>query len=319
MPTHPRHTPDNKLISIISPAFNEEKNISLFAAEIEKVFEQLPYEYEILFVNDGSVDNTRSEIEKLALERPHIHLLDFSRNFGKEVATTAGLNHASGDAALLIDVDLQHPVECIPEFIRKWEEGADVVVGVRNNNKSDGHFKKIGSKLFYKIMSAISEVKLVPQSTDYRLIDRVVIDEFNKLTERNRITRGLIDWLGFNHDYVYFDANDRLHGEASYSKIKLIKLALASFISLSLLPLRLAGYLGALITLSSGVLGAILFIDRYLYSFRLGFSGTAILAVILLFLIGVVLMSLGLLAFYIGHIFHETQNRPLYVLRNQRH
>jgi dolichol-phosphate mannosyltransferase len=307
-----------KKISIIIPVYNEKDNVPLVYAELISVFVSLPYAYEIIFVNDGSVDTSREVIQALADTDPNIQFLDFSRNFGKEAATTAGFHHASGDAVICVDADLQHPPLLIPSFVRAWEHGAEVVIGVRNNNASDTYLKKIGSAVYYRLTEMMSETKIIPRATDFRLVDRAVVDEFNRLTERNRMTRGLIDWLGFRREPIYFDVPERLHGEASYSFWKLVKLASESIIAHSLIPLRFAGYLGVVIVLLSGVLGMVMGIDRYFIDWSLRFSGTAILADIILFLVGIVLISLGLLAYYIGHIHAETQNRPLYVVRKRR-
>lgn len=305
---------EKKLISLIIPVFNEEKNIPALYEKLRGVMSGLTYEWELIFVNDGSRDNSLKEIEKVISSDARVRVIDFSRNFGKEIATTAGINNCRGDACIMIDADLQHPVEKIPEFIGDWEDGYEVVIGVRNKNKGEGLVKKLGSYLFYKIINRISDTQIVSQSTDFRLLDRVVIDEFNKLTERNRMTRALIDWLGFRRKYIYFDANQRLHGKASYSFWKLIRLAFNSMISFSLFPLRVAGYMGIVITLLSGILGIFIFITKYVTG-ALYFSGPAILAVIILFLIGIVLICLGLIALYIANIHVEVSNRPAYVIR----
>lgn len=310
-----------KKISVIIPAYNEEKNIPLAYQELKKVFASCgDYNFEIFFVNDGSRDETLEEIEKLAQKDESVRYIDFSRNFGKEVATTAGINNCSGDACIMVDADLQHPIELIPEFIKKWEEGAEVVVGVRKKNKSVGWFKKIGSKLFYKIINRIAEVKVVPNATDFRLLDRVVINEFNRFTESNRMTRALIDWLGFKREYINFEANERIHGEASYSFWKLFKLAVNSFISLSLLPLKLAGNLGIVIMLTSGIAGFYILIGKYFFHWRFAstFSDAENLAILLVFLVGIILTSLGLMALYVANIHGEVINRPMYVIRKKR-
>jgi dolichol-phosphate mannosyltransferase len=311
-----------KKISIIIPAYNEEKNVPLVYVELKKVFAKCSSEYafDILFINDGSSDGTILELEKLVEENQNVKCIDFSRNFGKEVATTAGLNNCVGDACIMLDADLQHPVELIPEFIREWENGAEVVVGIRKKNKSVGLMKKIGSVLFYKIINRISEVPVVPNATDYRLMDRAVIDEFNRFTETNRMTRALIDWLGFKRAYITFEANERLHGEASYSFWKLFKLALNSFVSLSLLPLKIAGYLGIAITLLSGFAGFYILLGKYFFrtSFASTFSDSENLAILLVFLVGILLMSIGLMALYIANIHGEVINRPMYVIRKKK-
>ncbi|EKE18776.1 MAG: Glycosyl transferase family 2 [uncultured bacterium] len=307
-----------KLISIISPVYNEEKNVSLFFDELSAILLQLPeYAFEIIFVNDGSNDASGDEIEKLVKSHENVKHVEFSRNFGKEIAITAGIHNCNGDACIMIDADLQHPIELIPEFINKWENGADVVVGVRKTNSGEGIIKKVGSILFYKIINNIAEIQVLPNATDYRLLDRCVINEFNRFTESSRMTRALIDWLGFRREYIYFHARKRLHGEASYNFWKLLKLALSSFISLSLLPLKLAGYLGTLITLISGLAGFYILLGKYFFHtpFASTFSDAENLAILIVFLVGIILMSVGLIALYIANIHAEVINRPMYVVR----
>lgn len=307
---------DKQLLSIIIPLHNEADNIDPFLQEFGRIEPQLGHlALELIFVNDGSTDTSRARILRAQAEDARIRYIEFSRNFGKEAATTAGLHHAKGDGALLIDADLQHPIILIPEFVAKWQAGFEVVIGVRKHSKSDGIIRKVGSYFFYKILNIISDSAVIPQATDFRLIDRLVIDEFNRLSEHSRITRGLIDWLGFRRALIYFEANERENGVPAYRLSKLIHLALAGFVTSSTLPLRLAAYLGAIITSLSGLLGFIEFLDRFILHWGLNFTGTAILATITLFLVGVILMSLGLLAFYIEHIFRDTQSRPIYVVR----
>ncbi len=305
-----------KKISIIIPVYNEGENVSVFYNELNKVLNN-KFDYEIIFIDDGSTDQSAKIIENLASSNPRIKYIEFSRNFGKEVALTAGLNNCSGNAAITIDADLQHPVKLIPDFISKWENGAKVVVGVRKKNKSDTLSKRIGSWSFYKIMSRIADTKIIPNSTDYRLLDRQVINEFNRCTERQRMARGLIDWLGFRQTYIYFDAGNRQDGKPGYSFTKLIKLALSSFVSLSLVPLKLAGYLGIFIILCSAVFGIYMIITDYLLNIQ-DFSGPAILATINLFLIGIVLSCLGLIALYIANIQIEALNRPMYIINKEK-
>lgn len=312
-----------KLISIIVPAHNEEKNIAPMCEALEKVFDGLKdrYAFEVIFVNDGSTDGTLREIQRLADANEKVKYVDFSRNFGKELATTAGINSCNGDACIMLDADLQHPVELIPQFLQKWEEDFDVVVGIRNKSKSDGLIKKIGSKLFYKIINKIADIEVVPNATDFRLLDRVVIEEFKRFTETSRMTRALVDWLGFHRAFIRFDANERLHGKASYSVWKLFKLAMSSFISLSLVPLKLASYLGIVITLVSGTLGFFILIGKYFLQNEVliaKFSDAENLAILIVFLVGIILMSIGLLALYVANIQGEVINRPMYVVRRKK-
>lgn len=310
-----------KTVSIIIPAYNEEKNILPLYEKIKAVTATLEsrYFFELVFVNDGSNDNTGSEIEKIANNDSKVSLIDFSRNFGKEIATTAGINHCKTDACIMIDADLQHPIELIPKFIEKWEQGYEVVIGIRRKSRSDGVLKRLGSKLFYRIINKISDIEIVPNATDFRLIDKKVIIQFNRFTETSRMTRALIDWLGFKRAYIRFDANERLNGVASYSIWKLLKLAVNSFISLSLFPLKLAGYLGIIITFTSGPVGFVVLIGKYFMRnevFIAKFSDAESLAILIIFLVGIILMSIGLIALYIANIHAEVIKRPMYVIRN---
>lgn len=313
---------EKKLISVIIPVYNEKENISLIYNEIKKAWKKLEenYDYEFIFVNDCSRDKSGEEIEKIAEKDERVKHLEFSRNFGKEIATSAGLHHALGEAAIMIDADLQHPAELIPEFIEKWENGAPMVVGIREKSEGERLFRQIGSSLFYKIMNLIGETQIIPNATDFRLLDRKVIEEFKKFTERNRTTRALVDWLGFEMARVYFKTNERRAGKAGYGYLKLIKLAMSSFVAHSLFPLKIAGYLGIFITFFSGVFGLFIIIEQVILKDPLDirFSGTAMLAVMILFLVGVMLGSLGLIALYIAHIHDEVINRPMYVIKNQK-
>ena len=316
-----------KLISIVIPLHNEEQNIPLIYDALDHVWGQLPaYERELIFVNDGSTDKSAEAIEALALRSlggagdGRVKYIEFSRNFGKEMATAAGIAEAAGDCILMIDSDLQHPPELIPSLVARWEGGAEVVVGVRTRNHGEALTKKGGSWLFYRIMQLISETPIEQGETDFRLIDRVVADAFKQLPEQKRMTRTLINWLGFRKDIVLFEAAARVHGVAQYGTGKLIHLALHSLISNSLLPLRLAGYIGVAITIFSGVLGVLVLIERYLLNDAWGWnvSGSAQLAIINVFLIGIVLMALGIIALYIANIHTEVAGRPLYVVRKRK-
>lgn len=310
-----------RIISIVVPVYNEEKNIPLLYDELTVVGEEIreKYDLEIIFVNDGSTDISHQVISDLSNSDDRVKYVELSRNFGKEVALTAGINNCRGGACIMLDADLQHPVELIPEFIRKWEEGAETVIGIREENKTGGLIKNVGSALFYRIINRIASVNIIPGATDFRLLDRIVIDEFNKFTERNRISRGLIDWLGFKRAYICFKAGERIRGRPGYSFFKLLRLAMNSFVSLSLFPLKIAGYLGLLITTISGIMGLFIFIENFILKdpMELNFSGPAILAVFIMFLVGIILSCLGLMALYIAAIHGEVVNRPLYVVRKK--
>ncbi|MEI6396860.1 MAG: glycosyltransferase family 2 protein [Candidatus Taylorbacteria bacterium] len=316
----------SKTISIVIPVFNEEENIPLILGELSTVMSKLAqptalgggYKHEIIFVDDGSTDGSADVIKKLCDSNSNISYLEFSRNFGKEMSITAGLNHCKGDCAIIIDADLQHPTSVIPSFISEWEKGYEVVVGIRRKSKSDCLTKIIGSKLFYGIMSRISEIEFIPNSTDFLLMDRKVIYAFNQCTERTRITRGLIAWLGFRRSLVEFDASERRTGKAGYSYAKLLRLALSSFVAMSLFPLKVAGYLGILITAVAGLLGIFILTDRFFLHNFFAFTWLATLTVINIFLIGIVLSCLGLIALYIAAISKDVSNRPMYVIRESK-
>jgi len=315
------------LISIIVPIYNEASNISAFLAAIEKVLLNLSrHRFEIIFINDGSSDDSAQELGKLINNEGDsgpfkVVVLNFSRNFGKEAALSAGLKAAQGEAALMIDADFQHPIELIPEFIKKWEEGAEVIIGIRKTNKKAGLLKRAGSFVFYRIINHISDIKMLPSETDFRIIDREVIDEFNKLAEKNRMVRALIDWLGFKREYIPFVANERADGHAGYNFKKLMSLALNSFVSLSLLPLKLAGYLGLIIIFTDGPFGLYVLFGKYVFhsAYASSFSGPAQLAFLITFLVGIILTSLGLVALYIAHIHDEVLGRPIYIIRKSKH
>lgn len=307
-------------ISIIIPFYNEAQNLGELYIKLLEVIKKLSdYSWDFIFVDDGSVDKSSEVIEQLRKKDKSLHLLQFTRNFGKEIATTAGINNCKSDACIIMDADLQHPPLVIPKLVEKWEKGAPVVVGVRKRSTDETIFKRVGSKLFYWIINRIGEINFVPNSTDFRLLDRQVVNEFNRLSERNRITRGLIAWLGFSRVYVNFTARERKSGRPSYGIIKLFRLAFSSFVSLSLIPLRLAGYLGIIITILSGGLGFSIVVEQFILHDPLnwGFTGTAMLAVLIIFLVGLILISLGLIALYIANIHGEVINRPLYVINKR--
>jgi len=310
-----------KKISIVTPVHNEQESIRPFYDSCKKVLASKPYKFEIIFVDDGSVDKSVLKIESLKpTKNIKPALLQLSRNFGKEIALTAGLQHCRGDAAVLIDSDLQHPIESIPEFIDKWERGADVVVGVRQNISKESGFKTLASRLFHGTLERLSETKVVPGSTDFRLLDRQVINAFNSFTERRRTTRGLVDWLGFKREVVTYKEKPRQFGAPSYSYRKLVGLAVNSTLSYSIFPLKIAGYLGVVMLILSGLLGSFVVVEQLIMSDPMGlnFTGAAMLGIVILFMCGVIMTSLGLVSAYIAVIHSEAMGRPLYVVKERR-
>jgi dolichol-phosphate mannosyltransferase len=309
----------SQLISIVVPVYNEAKNLPHLYKEIKKHIDRLPYRFEMLFIDDGSSDNSAAVVKVCGRQDRRIRLIQLARNFGKEAAMSAGLHEAKGDAAIIMDADMQMPPKLMGKFIQKWhEEQAEIVVGVfAARNMSP--LRRWGAHWFYRLMRTIGNTKITPHATDYRLLDRQVINVFDGLTERNRITRGLIDWLGFKRTYVYFEQAPRKFGQPTYSFSKLVQLAMNSITAYSLVPLKLAGYLGIFILIISAPLGLFLVVERFLLGDPLGWgiNGTTMLATLILFLVGVVLACLGLISLYIAHIHAEVINRPLYIVREK--
>ncbi|HLZ14459.1 MAG TPA: glycosyltransferase family 2 protein [Candidatus Saccharimonadales bacterium] len=305
------------LVSLVIPAFNEALNLPPLYQAVRRSLEELPtYRFEIIFINDGSSDNSSEVLHHLAKMDRRIRLIEFARNFGKEAAVSAGLHATEGDAAIIMDADLQMPPHLLGLFIEQWRKGAEVVVGIfATRNMSTWH--RLGSQWFYRIMGMIGHTKITPHATDYRLMDRQVIDVFNKFTERNRIIRGLIDWAGFKRAYIPFEQAPRQNGKPTYGFRKLFGLAIDSFTTHSLFPLKFAGYLGISILALSAPAGLSMVIERFVLHdpLHIGISGTAFLAVLIIFLVGMVLACLGLISLYIAHIHTEVINRPLYIVR----
>lgn len=304
-------------LSIVVPAYNESASLPKFYPLLKSsINDAVGKSHEIIIVNDGSTDDTLSLITKMASDDKNIKIINLSRNFGKEIAITAGIFYAIGEATIIIDADGQHPPELIKKFVKRWQDGSQIVVGVRQSNKREGVIKRYGSKIFYKIFNVVSGISLMPNATDFRLISEDVREEFCRLTEPYRMTRGLIDWMGFKRTIIYFHANERIAGKASYKISKLLRLAVNGFISLSVKPLYIIGYVGFFIISISSVTGVFIIIEQLIMKDPLGLNitGTAMLSVLLTFLIGIVLTSQGLIAAYLSHIHRQTQGRPLFIV-----
>lgn len=309
-------------ISIVIPVHNEAEVLpefldKKFLPEIEKIKN---YKIEVVFVDDGSTDKSAEILESYTSKSRKFKLISLSRNFGKEPALSAGLKYAKGAAIITIDADGQQPPELIPKFIEKWEKGAEIVTGVRDRFTKHGFIQKTGSKLFYWMLRKMGNKHTVPGSTDFRLIDRTVVDEFNKLSEHNRITRGLIDWLGFKQEYIKYTYGARLAGKPSYNMSKLFHLAIDSFVSMSTTPLVIFGYIGAIITVLSFLLGIFVIVQQYILGDPLGlyWNGAVQMAIFITFLVGLVLISQAISALYISHIHAEAQGRPLYIVDKKK-
>lgn len=305
-----------KKISIVIPAFNEENNLSVIHEKIKNVFSEISqYDYEIIFVNDGSIDGTQKQLEHLASQFPEIKYLEFSRNFGHQPAVKAGMDFADGDAVISMDCDMQHPPELIKKLIQKWEEGYEIVYTIRTYSENISYGKKVTSNLFYEFISKVSDIEIEKGAgADFRLLDASVIRIIRNLNESDTFLRGLVKWVGFKQIGVSFDAADRHSGESKYNLKKMMRFALSGVTAFSVKPLYLAAFLGFLF---SGL--SLLYIPYVIHSFITGteISGWASLIMTVVFFGGVQLIILGVIGIYIGKIFKEAKNRPNYIIRSK--
>ncbi|MEV8336957.1 glycosyltransferase family 2 protein [Leucobacter sp. NPDC077196] len=309
------------LLSIVVPVYNEAAGVNDFHyGHLLPALIELGETFEVIYVDDGSTDATRLLVEMIAAADERIRVAALARNFGKEIATTAGIHQARGQATLIMDGDGQHPPSEVHRFVEQWRSGAQVVVGVRTGNQREGVVKKWGSRAFYALFNATSGAEMIPRSTDFRLIDSEVREAFKAFPERQRITRALIDWLGFDRVILEFESPARIAGEATYSVRQLVKLAVNSYVSLSLKPLYFFGWVGGLITALSLIVGLAVTVEQFLLGdpLQLNFTGSALLGIFISFLVGLVLMSQAMLAVYVAHVHEQTQGRPLFVLNRSR-
>jgi polyisoprenyl-phosphate glycosyltransferase len=303
----------NKLVSIVLPAFNESGNIVRVCSEIDNVFKKLPYSHEIILVADGCTDNTMETIKELIPNNEHIFFIEFSRNFGHQLALKAGLDHAKGDCVVSMDCDLQHPPELLTELLRRWEEGFEIVYTVRLEDKRLPLAKRISSNLFYKTLNSLSDVELESGSADFRLLDKKVVSVIRNFNENEPFLRGLFKWIGFTQTSVEYTPNSRHFGESKYSVKKMIKFALQGVTSFSIKPLYAATYIGFALSFLS-----ILYIPYVLYAFFTGeeVSGWASTIITIVFFGGLQLIILGIIGIYIGKMFMQVKNRPNYIIRS---
>jgi glycosyltransferase involved in cell wall biosynthesis len=305
------------LISVVAPVKNEEAAIAPFIARVAPILDRLCGErgWEILFVDDGSIDATFPAIAAAHARDPQIRLLSLSRNFGKEAALSAGLDHATGDAVVPMDVDLQDPPEVLDEMVARWREGNDVVYGVRRSRASDSLTKRATASLFYRAHNRLSRDKIPEHAGDFRLLDRRVVDVIRAMPERNRFMKGLFAWGGFRQAAVEYDRVERDVGQSKFDYWKLWTLALDGITSSSTMPLRIWSYVGGLIALLALAYAGWIVIDTLIFGSPV--AGYPSLVVSVLFLGGVQLISLGVLGEYVGRILVETKRRPLYVIRDR--
>jgi len=303
-----------KTIAIIVPCFNEEEVIQESYRRLKDVVETLPYPGEIIFVNDGSTDKTYEILTAIAAADENVKVLSFSRNFGHQKAVTAGINHCTADMAVIIDADLQDPPEHIPAMIKTMEDNnAQVVYCVRQSRKGEKKSKAWSAKLFYRLLNLFSEIKLPVDAGDFRLIDKSVIQEFNRMHERGKYVRGLISWTGFRQVPYYYEREPRYAGETKYSVSKMIRLAITSILYFSKKPLMLATALGFVSVLIALVYGLWAILGR-IFGFTNADPGWTSLVVLIIFFGGIQLLTIGIMGAYIGNLFDEIKNRPEYII-----
>ncbi len=308
-------TNTNPIVSIVVPCYNEEDVVDIFLVHIEPILESLHKSYEIIFVNDGSNDNTFEVMVDAKNKHKHIRILNLSRNFGKEAALTAGLEYARGEAIIPIDVDLQDPPELIVSFIEKWEEGFDVVLAKRVDRTSDNFMKRLSAEFFYKIHNKISDISVPNNVGDYRLMSKRVVDTLKTLPENQRFMKGLFAWAGYKTITVEYKREVRVAGNSSFNGWKLWNFALDGITSFSTVPLRLWLYLGLIISFFAFLYGSLIIIKTLVFGIDL--PGYASLLTVILFLGGIQLIGIGVLGEYIGRIYKEAKRRPVYIIENE--
>jgi glycosyltransferase involved in cell wall biosynthesis len=306
---------EHPLVSIVSPVYQEEDGIEEFHRRLVAAMEGIDDDlsFEVVYVNDGSKDRSLDLLEKIAADDGRVRVVDLSRNFGHQVALSAGVDHARGDAVVVIDSDLQDPPEVILDMIQRWRDGFKVVYGVRISRAGETRFKLLTSKIYYGLMDRISEVPLPRQAGDFRLLDRKVVDVLDQMPERNRYVRGMVAWVGFPQCAVEYERDPRFAGTTNYTLARMVRLALDGLTSFSDRPLRLATQLGVIVmALSFAVAGWTIVASM----FDLGSSsrGWSSLMAVVLLLGGVQLLCIGVLGEYLGRVYRETKGRPLYVV-----
>ncbi len=301
------------LLSVVIPAYNEEDNIARTAARLREILVEAGIAYEILFMSDGSRDRTFEEIEKAAKKDPNVRGYEFSRNFGKEAAVFCGLKYAKGNCVVVIDCDLQHPPEKIPEMFQLWRDGYDVVEGIKSDRGEESRMHKMFTSIFYGVMSKLMQINM-NDTSDYKLLDRRVVDVLLDLKERNTFFRALSFWAGFKSTSVTYEVQERAAGESKWSFWSLLKYAIMNTTSFTTVPLQIVTFLGIVSIILAGVMGV-----QTLLRFLLGNSVEGFTTVILLILIigGFIMLSLGIIGHYLARIYEEVKGRPRYIVARE--
>ena len=303
-----------KKISILIPCYNEEKSLPLLYHELVKLMDaNQGYDWELMFVNDGSVDGTLAELQRLRQQDSRVSYVDLSRNFGKEAAMLAGFDYVTGDCTVIMDADMQHPPTLIPELIKWWEQGYDDVYAKRKSRGRESWLRKRMSLLFYKVLQLSSRFDVLQNVGDFRLLDRKCINALRKMRESERYTKGMYCWIGFKKKEVEFVQGDRVAGDSSWSYGRLFSLAIDGITSFTSLPLRISTVIGFIVSLLAFCYMVFVFTEALIWGDPV--QGYPTLVVLILFLGGIQLLSLGIIGEYIGRIYNETKNRPDYIVR----
>jgi glycosyltransferase involved in cell wall biosynthesis len=306
------NTDQRQLISIVVPVFNEQAVVPEFHQAMTEVLAEQPFDFEIVYVNDGSTDNTLDRINVLRQQDKSITLIDLSRNFGKEIALTAGLHKSAGDAVVVIDADLQDPPELIPELIAEWQNGYDVVYAQRTHRKGESILKRTTAHFFYRIIQRVNKVEIPKDTGDFRILSRRAVNALNSFGEQHRLMKGLFAWIGYKQKAVRYQRDVRHAGKTKWNYWRLWNLALDGITSFTIAPLKISTYLGLLTATSAFAYGIYMIVDTLLYGNPV--PGYPSLIVIILMLGGVQLVAIGILGEYLGRIFNETKRRPLYFI-----
>lgn len=303
-----------KKITILLPAYNEEESISLIETNMNQVINDNPdYDWEFLIVNDGSTDNTLQQLLKLHSKNPRYNIVDLSRNYGKEIAMMAGFDYTKGDATIIMDADMQHPIDVIPEMLHYWEEGYDDVYAQRKVTK-ETWFKRTSSKLYYRLLQSLTRIPIQQNTGDFRLLDRSCIEALRQMRESERNTKGMYSWIGFHKKGIYYNQKERIAGKTKWTLPSLINLAIDGITSYTIAPLRLASLLGIIVSFIAFLYLIYIIIVTNFYGDPV--QGYPTIMVTILFLGGIQLLSLGIIGEYLGRIFNESKRRPGYFINS---
>ncbi len=305
-----------KKMTILLPAYNEEESMNDLKKGMDQVVKDNPdYDWQFLMINDGSTDHTLEKMAELCNENPQYHYIDLSRNYGKEIAIMAGLDYAESDAVIIMDADMQHPIDVIPEMLRYWEEGYEDIYAQRQHS-DESWLKKTTSKVYYKILQKATNIPIQKDTGDFRLLDRKCIDALKKMRETDRNNKGMFSWIGFKKKGIYYQQRQRQHGKTKWSYYKLLNLALTGITSFTTTPLRFASIFGIVVSLLAFLYLVYIVIKTLIYGDPV--QGYPTLMVTILFLGGIQLIALGIIGEYLSHIFNETKKRPGYFIREYR-